>query len=519
MVADACNYDAGATIPDAGACDFVSCLGCPAPAACNYNPEASLNDFFVCEYCEFEFANADDYEVECEDDLPVACDGGAAVTSTCSIEGLDVACLLAENITGEAVAYTATTAMGDGPDGAFRLYGASVQGVADSDFFLEDPANPLQLIRYDNGVAIMTGSVISDVNPEQRFDVFVTFEEGQDANAWLDEDPNHGFLVAFGCEPSIAEVFTLKGDQSYLVGQGEYEGDLITLSHMPVSENKRFQLGEGGNSHNCNFGFGGWFAWNGTLLNTPAGGMSGDIIVDLTPAASFAAATCGTESVSVFYTAMESGCDYAETHVQTISRVDTEAPEFTSTPADVTAECDAVPAVADLAALLESGELLAMDACEAGDDPLTYAYEGEVITPTNCDGDYTIEHTWSAMDCSGNASTTTQVITIEDTTAPAVTDAMDLTVECDGTGNVADLDAWLASNGGASATDACSGVTWSNDFDALSDDCGATGAATVIFTATDDCGNATRTTNAKKRLTHQLPATTAVQWPSRNHAK
>ena len=433
MVADACNYDAGATIPDAGACDFVSCLGCPAPAACNYNPAASLNNFFVCEYCEFDFENADDYAVECEGDLPVACGGDVAVTSTCSTEGLDVACLLAENITGETVAYTATTAMGDGPDGAFRLYGASVQGVADSDFFLEDPANPLQLVRYDNGVAIMTGSVISDVNPDQRFDVFVTFEEGQDANAWLDEDPNHGFLVAFGCEPSIEEVFTLKGDQSYLVGQGEYEGDLITLSHMPVSENKRFQLGEGGNSHNCNFGFGGWFAWNGTLLNTPAGGMSGDIIVDLAPDASFAAATCGTESVSVFYTAMETGCDYAETHVQTISRVDTGAPEFISTPADVTAECDAVPAVADLAALLESGELLAMDACEAGDDPLTYAYEGEVITPTNCDGDYTIERTWSAVDCSGNASTTTQVITIEDTTEPEFVEALpgDLTVECD----------------------------------------------------------------------------------------
>ncbi len=46
--------------------------------------------------------------------------------------------------------------------------------------------------------------------------------------------------------------------------------------------------------------------------------------------------------------------------------------------------------------------------------------------------------------------------------------AMDATVECDGAGNAADLDAWLASNGGAMASDACSArVLWSNDFDSL----------------------------------------------------
>ena len=45
-------------------------------------------------------------------------------------------------------------------------------------------------------------------------------------------------------------------------------------------------------------------------------------------------------------------------------------------------------------------------------------------------------------------------------------------------GNMDALNAWLDSNGGASATDNCSSVTWSNDFVALSDDCGATGTAT-----------------------------------------
>ena len=57
-------------------------------------------------------------------------------------------------------------------------------------------------------------------------------------------------------------------------------------------------------------------------------------------------------------------------------------------------------------------------------------------------------------------------------------------------GNMDALNDWLNNNGGATASDVCSGVTWSNDFEGLSDDCGATGSATVTFTATDDCGNA-----------------------------
>ena len=74
------------------------------------------------------------------------------------------------------------------------------------------------------------------------------------------------------------------------------------------------------------------------------------------------------------------------------------------------------------------------------------------------------------------------------------TPSADLTVECDGNGNTAELNNWIDTYGGAAASDACSGVTWSNDFTALSDLCGATGAATVTFTATDDCGLTSTTT-------------------------
>ena len=91
-------------------------------------------------------------------------------------------------------------------------------------------------------------------------------------------------------------------------------------------------------------------------------------------------------------------------------------------------------------------------------------------------------------------STTSATFTIEDTTSPAIdTAALNETVECDGMGNTAAFAAWLADNGGAEASDACGGVTWSHNSTGLSDECGATGSETVTFTATDDCGNMSTT--------------------------
>ena len=86
---------------------------------------------------------------------------------------------------------------------------------------------------------------------------------------------------------------------------------------------------------------------------------------------------------------------------------------------------------------------------------------------------------------SSNCSAT---VSVSDTTPPQLTLAADdLTVECDGLGNLDDLSGWRASHGGASAGDVCGAVTWSDDFAGLDDLCGATGATDVTFTAEDEC--------------------------------
>lgn len=65
-----------------------------------------------------------------------------------------------------------------------------------------------------------------------------------------------------------------------------------------------------------------------------------------------------------------------------------------------------------------------------------------------------------------------------------------LTVECDGLGNTADLENFLSNHGNAQASTTCSNaeITWSHDVGPLSDNCSETGSYDVTFIASDNCG-------------------------------
>ncbi len=79
-----------------------------------------------------------------------------------------------------------------------------------------------------------------------------------------------------------------------------------------------------------------------------------------------------------------------------------------------------------------------------------------------------------------------------DLSAPTVAQAaQNLSVECDGAGNTAQLSAWLANHGGATANVACAPAQWTYE------QIGATTAyplcTTYRFTITDDCGRTAQT--------------------------
>jgi hypothetical protein len=182
-------------------------------------------------------------------------------------------------------------------------------------------------------------------------------------------------------------------------------------------------------------------------------------------------------------------CFNSTSCVQTITVDDTTPPTLTC-PASLTIECgtDTIPGLT-----APTGAATATDNC----GPVTVSHSSlHIPVMNNCPDVRLIFRTWTATDACGNVATcSVQNIIIRDTTAPVLTNpAADKTVECDGAGNAVELNAWLASNGaGATATDVCGNVTWSHNFTSLSNGCGASGSATVTFTATDGCAHTTAT--------------------------
>ncbi|MDN3492085.1 T9SS type B sorting domain-containing protein [Winogradskyella bathintestinalis] len=191
--------------------------------------------------------------------------------------------------------------------------------------------------------------------------------------------------------------------------------------------------------------------------------------------------TCPGSSIITRTWTLTDDCDNTTTLMQTITVQDTTPPTF-SVPADITLECDV-----DVTDLTITGDVTdEADNCSANLD----AVFTDSVTDGTCPGASIITRTWTLTDDCDNTTTLMQTITVQDTTAPLIdnTTLENINIECassaDGT-----LESWLANNAGATATDNCGLVTWTNNYDSNTNLNCEDGGISVIFTATDDCGN------------------------------
>jgi hypothetical protein len=165
-------------------------------------------------------------------------------------------------------------------------------------------------------------------------------------------------------------------------------------------------------------------------------------------------------------------CGNSITHVQVISVEDTTAPVWDQVmPADITVECDGVPAAPAV--------VTASDNCDSN----VLVEFTEVRTDGSCPDTYTLIRTWTATDNCGNSITHVQVISVEDTTAPVWDQVMpvDITVECDGV---------PAAPAVVTASDNCDADVTVVFGEVRTDgSCPDTYTLTRTWTATDNCGN------------------------------
>lgn len=418
----ACNFDDNATIPDESACDFESCAGCMDFTACNFDSEATLSIPSSCEYplpnydcngvlvgctnCAPLFLAAFDPDtVQCVSDLPSGTDPGIVAIDPSTGDTLEVTSFFGEVI-GSQSFNLANTAEGDGPDGAIRLFGLADQlGLAESDYFVE--SFPLILTRFSNGVALVTGQVADSENDNLKWNLHLVLEDMQTAETWLNESVGHELMTALQCEAdtSIWMTYRMDNSQSYLIGSGGYDGSWLQLSHMPFNESKRFQLGPGGNSVNCEYGLGGWFAWEGEVLGQSVMGLAGDLVVDLGDDV-LINVPCGDEFVAQFYNSLNPTSGDFTSKTQYTYAVDTTAPVMESSCESTVSLCFE-PGVG---VTLPDPCSFAEDNCGLGLDS-NYA---DVILSGNPDaGDdapFEIERTYTASDCSGNVGIFVQTL-------------------------------------------------------------------------------------------------------------
>ena len=204
---------------------------------------------------------------------------------------------------------------------------------------------------------------------------------------------------------------------------------------------------------------------------------------------------CGTATVTHNSTGLSDGCGATGTETVTFTLtdecgnditkdatftiIDDTDPTWTVEPSDMTSvACDP----ATNATAFENWLASFSGTDECGTATVTHNSTG---LSDGCGATGTETVTFTLTDECGNDITKDATFTIIDDTDPIIdnTNLTNIEIEC-GIDPASKLSDWLASNAGATATDVCGGVTWSNNYGEEDDvDCD-NGAITVIFTAT-----------------------------------
>ncbi|MBQ0786690.1 MAG: hypothetical protein KBT69_04265, partial [Oceanihabitans sp.] len=169
--------------------------------------------------------------------------------------------------------------------------------------------------------------------------------------------------------------------------------------------------------------------------------------------------------------------------------------EIDSAASNLTVECDG----SGNTTAVNNWLATAGNASVVGDCVITWTNNFNGLSANECGAAGSTTVTFTGTDSCGNTTTTSALLTIEDTTPPDLSNCSvtDEILECNGTDNETIADNWNAANLLALQTcpvDACNTsptytVVSNYNFNNLISTCGTGGTIEVTYTGSDDCGN------------------------------
>ncbi len=124
---------------------------------------------------------------------------------------------------------------------------------------------------FDDGTAHLYGNCINMQNPDYGLYIDVWFKNRMDWNEWSALGRSwKGNANVVGNLYETWDYYIMDPDKNNrLIGTGNYEGDVLQLTHRPANYQYGFQVGLAANDQNAENGMSIWFDYTGTLEGAP----------------------------------------------------------------------------------------------------------------------------------------------------------------------------------------------------------------------------------------------------------
>lgn len=145
--------------------------------------------------------------------------------------------------------------------------------------FVFDEAGGTFIQDFNAGTATVTGQVFDPAQPSHSWRIEFYLENRREWEAW--SEAGGSYKDDFGAAGDLYQTwsyYTLSPD-SRLIGQLDFSGSVLELTHAPASLAFGFQVGEAANNRNAAFGMSGWFFYSGSIQGMPVNGV-GDLMTE-----------------------------------------------------------------------------------------------------------------------------------------------------------------------------------------------------------------------------------------------